>query len=81
MSKNILFAIDTNTDEVIVSTSPKGSNKLNLVARVSKQDNLALYHAVQSLTAIATAASLDASAFKALDKVCQLLYAKHNGLK
>ena len=28
---NMLFAIDTNTEEVIVSDSPKGSNKVNFI--------------------------------------------------
>ena len=31
MSKTLLFAIDTNTKEVIVSNSSKGSNEVNAV--------------------------------------------------
>ena len=73
---NILFAIDTNTEEVIVSDSLKGSNKINFIERIGRQDNANLYKAVELLTSISSASNLDTSIFKAVDKVCQMIYKK-----
>lgn len=78
MNKNILFAIDKNTDEIIVSESPKGSNKINFIERIKRQDNGPLYHAVVALTSISNASNFDATIFKAMDKVCQMIYNKHS---
>jgi len=78
---NMLFAIDTNTEEVIVSDSPKGSNKVNLVERVRRQDNADLFKAVELLTSLASASNFNTSIFKAVDKVCQLLYNQHKETK
>ena len=33
----MLFAIDTNKEEVIVSDSPKGSNKINFIERIREE--------------------------------------------
>lgn len=73
----MLFAIDKNTDEIIVSESPKGSNKINTVERIKREDNVILYNAVVTLSIISSANNLDVSLFKAMDKVCQLIYKKH----
>ena len=81
MSTNNLFAIDTKTEEVIVSESPKGSNKINLIERIKRQENELLYNAVVTLTSITNAPDLDMSIFKAMDKVCQLIYGKQKGTK
>ena len=77
MKKDLLFAIDTNTKEVIVSDSPKGSNKINLIERIAQQDNVTLYNAVTTLTSITNASNFDTTIFKAMDKVCQMIYNKH----
>jgi hypothetical protein len=77
MNKNMLFAIDTNTEEVIVSNSPKGSNTINFIERIGKQDNIILYNAVVTLTSITKASNIDTTFFKAMDKVCQLIYSKY----
>ena len=77
MNKYLLFAIDTNTEEVIVSESPKGSNKINFIERIGRQDNVILYHAVVTLTSLANATNFDVTIFKAMDKVCQMIYNKH----
>ena len=74
MNKNILFAVDTNTEEVIVSDSPKGSNKVNFIER---NNNEMLYNAVVNLTSITKAPDFDAASFKKKDKECQILYDKH----
>jgi len=79
MNKNFLFAIDTNTEEVIVSESPKGSIKVNFIERIGRNDNEMLYNAVVTLTSITKASNFDAAIFKAMDKVCQMLYNKHKG--
>ncbi len=77
MNKDVLFAIDVITKEVIVSNSPKGSNKVNFIERISYNDNEILYNAVVTLTSITKASNFDVSVFKAMDKVCQLLYIKY----
>ncbi|MEI6124893.1 MAG: hypothetical protein WCQ95_14850 [Bacteroidota bacterium] len=77
MNKNILFAIDTNAEEVIVSDSPKGSNKINFIERIGRQDNVILYNAVVTLTSLTNASNFDTTIFKAMDKVCQMMYNKH----
>ena len=73
----MLFAIDQNTNEIIVSESPKGSNKINLVERIKREENAILYNAVVTLSSISSASNLDISLFKAMDKVCQMIYVKH----
>lgn len=77
MNKDLLFAIDIQTEEVIVSKSAKGSNQINFMERIQRQDNEVLYNAVVALTSMAKSADLDATIFKAMDKVCQMLYNKH----
>ena len=77
MNKDILFAIDTNTEEVIVSDSPKGSNKINFIERIGRQDNVILYNAVVTLTSLTNVSNFDTAIFKAMDKVCQMMYNKH----
>lgn len=77
MSKNFLFAIDEQTKEVIISESPKGSNKINLIERIGQKENQILYHAVETLTAITKDPNFDAALFKAMDKICQLIYNNH----
>lgn len=76
MSTNKLFAIDTDTEEVIVSDSPKGSNKINFIERIGRQENSLLYHAVVTLTSVTKASVFDPAIFKAMDKVCQMIYIK-----
>lgn len=77
MKTNFLFAVDVHTEEVIVSESPKGSKQVNFIERVSRNDNEILYNAVITLTSITKASDFDISLFKAMDKVCQLIYTKH----
>jgi hypothetical protein len=74
---NLLFAIDHNTQEIIVSDSPKGSNKINFIERIKRQENDALFNAVATLTSISKASDFDITIFKAMDKVCQMIYNKH----
>ena len=74
---NLLFAIDQNTQEIIVSESPKGSNKINFIERIRIQENDMLFKAVSTLTSISKASDFDISIFKAMDKVCQMIYNKH----
>ncbi len=77
MSKTLLFAIDTDTKEVIVSNSSKGSNQVNTVERIKQSDNIIIYNAVQTLTSITKSTNFDEAIFKSMDKVCQMLYQKH----
>jgi hypothetical protein len=77
MNKSLLFAIDSNTQEVIVSDSSNGSNKINFIERIKQSDNDMLYNAVQTLTSITKSSSFDAKIFKSMDNVCQMMYGKH----
>lgn len=77
MNKNFLFALDAGTEEVIVSDSPKGSTKIHFIERISRTDHEVLYHAVATLTAITQSPHFDAAVFKAMDKVCQMIYEKY----
>jgi hypothetical protein len=72
-----LFAIDKNTEEIIISESPKGSNTINFIERISPKEHEILYHAVITLTSISSASNLDVKIFKAMDKVCQMIYSKY----
>lgn len=74
---NLLFAIDQNTQEINVSESPKGSNKINFIERIRRQENDMLFNAVTTLTSISKASDFDISIFKTMDKVCQMIYNKH----
>ena len=76
---DLLFAIDIDKEEIIVSESPKGTNRIDFVERVKRQENKMLYHAVLTLTSISQSSDFDINIFKAMDKVCQMLYNQHKG--
>ena len=77
---SMLFAIDAKTEEIIVSDSPKGSNKINFIERIKRQDNDVLYNAVETLTGIAKTPNINVTIFKAMDKVCQMIYDQHKAI-
>lgn len=77
MNKDLLFAVDPKTNEIIVSSSPKGSMNIAFVERIGRNENELLYNAVITLTCISKVPNMDAAIFKAMDKVCQLVYANH----
>jgi hypothetical protein len=77
MKTTILFALDLKTEEILISESEKGSNKVNLIERIQRKDNELLYDAIVTLTRIASSADIDLAIFKAMDKVCQMIYNKH----
>jgi hypothetical protein len=79
MNRNLLFAIDANTEEIIVSESPKGTNKINFIERIRRKDHEILFNAVTTLTSITKADVFDVSIFKAMDKICVLIYNKYKG--
>lgn len=74
---NFLFAIDPKSEETIVSTSQRGSNKIDFIERISRNESGVLFNAIVTLTSITNAADFDIKIFKAMDKVCQLIYSKH----
>jgi len=76
MKNTILFATDLNTEETIVSESQKGSNKVNFIERIHRSENELLFDAVVTLTRITKSPNFDIAIFKAMDKVCQLIYDK-----
>lgn len=77
MNKVYLFAIDINTEEIIVSDSSKGSNKINFIERIKRRDNEMFFNAVLTLTSITKSSNFDEAIFEAMDKVCQMIYNKH----
>tara|TARA_B100001142_G_C14181991_1_gene596533 strand:- start:657 stop:905 length:249 start_codon:yes stop_codon:yes gene_type:complete len=77
MNRNLLFAIDVNMQEVIVSESSKESNKINFIERIKQSDNNMFFNAVITLTSITKSSSFDARMFKSMDKVCQMMYYKY----
>ncbi len=77
MKATRLFAIDSNTEEVIVSESQKGSNKVEFIERIHRNTNDLLFDAVTTLTRITQSPNFDPAIFKAMDKVCQLIYNQH----
>jgi len=77
MKKTILFAIDLNTEETLVSESEKGSNKVNFIERISRNENELLFDSVVTLTKITNSTNFDTAIFNAMDKVCQLIYIKY----
>jgi len=77
MKKTILFSIDLNTEETLVSESEKGSNKVNFIERISRNENELLFDAVVTLTKITNSTNFDIAIFNAMDKVCQLIYNKY----
>lgn len=81
MNMSFLFAIDINTQEVIVSESNKGTNNINFIERINQRDNDMLFNAVITLTSITKSTRFDAKIFKSMDKVCQMMYCKHKEYK
>jgi hypothetical protein len=77
MKKTILFAIDLNKEETLVSESEKGSNKVNFIERISRNEDELLFDAVVTLTKITNSTNFDIAIFNAMDKVCQLIYNKY----
>ncbi len=77
MKKTLLFAIDFNTEETIISESLKGSNKVTFIERIHRNENKILYDTVVTLTTITKSTDFDITIFKAMDKVCNLVYQKH----
>ena len=76
MKKTLLFAIDLTTNEVMVSESQKGSKEITFIERIPQRENELLFDAVSSMTKLITSPKFDVMLFKAMDKVCQLIYEK-----
>ena len=81
MNRSLLFAIDINNEEVIVSESSKGTNKINFIERIKQSDNDMFFNAVVTLTSITKSSSFDFKIFKSMDKVRQMIYHKHKEIK
>ncbi len=74
---NYLFAIDPQTEEIIVSQSPKGSVKIEAVERIGKNNHAVLFHAVSALTLLSREQEINMTLFKAMDAICQKIYLSH----
>jgi hypothetical protein len=76
---NYLFSIDTESEEIIVSESPKGSNKIHFIERISRRNNEVLFNSVVTLTSITKSPEFILNHFKSIDKVCQMVYKDFKG--
>ena len=72
-----ITAIDLSKGMLDIAKNKIQSNKVNFIERIGYSDNEILYNAVVTLTSITKASNFDASVFKSIDKVCQMLYNKH----
>lgn len=77
MDSTLLFALDVENKKILVSQSKKNSTKIDSVDEITQQQAPLLFKAVEILTTLADATELDTNAFKATNKVCQLLYSKY----
>ena len=77
MNNSYLFAIDSISEEVLVSQSANGTNKIDFIEKISRIENEILYNAVLTLTSVSQDPNMDVAIFKASDKLCHLIYAKH----
>jgi|TARA_B110000305_G_scaffold100497_1_gene113155 outer membrane lipoprotein-sorting protein len=76
MNEEFLFAVDFTTEEVIVSYSSKGTNKIKFIERINKDDNIMIFNAAVTLKSISESSDFDPKLFKMMDKVCQSIYNK-----
>jgi len=76
MKKTILFATDFKTEETIVSETQKGSNAVTFIERIHRNKNEVLFNAVVTLTSVTNSPNFDIAIFKAMDKVCEMIYNK-----
>ena len=81
MNEIILFSIDKKTEEVVISSSVNGSNKIKFIERISKSDNLVLYNSVLTLDSVVNEKNIDTKIFKSMDKVCLMIYNKYKESK
>lgn len=77
MNETMLFSIDVKTDEVLVSSSEKGSNNIKFIERIRKNENVVLYNSVVTLTSIVNETNIDTKLFKSMDKVCLMVYNRY----
>ncbi len=74
---NYLFAIDPQTEKIVVSNSSKRSFKIETVERIAKNNHAILFHAVSGLTLISREKEINIPLFKAMDAACQKIYLSH----
>lgn len=79
MSHSLLFAIDKENQEVVISTSNDGSKKIENKDSIKKSENISLFNAVITLKSLIESDDLDIKVFKAMQKVCEMIYKNHKG--
>lgn len=79
MSHSLLFAIDKENQEVVISTSNDGSKKIENKDSIKKSENISLFNAVITLKSLTESDDLDIKVFKAMQKVCEMIYKNHKG--
>lgn len=76
---NFLFSLDSKSDEVIVSKSQRGSNKIIFIERIPRKNNEFLYNSVFNLLSISKSPTLEMKEFNFVDEICQMAYSQHTG--
>jgi ribosomal protein L7Ae-like RNA K-turn-binding protein len=76
---SLLFAIHPTAEAVMISESLKGSNQITFLEQIARRENETFYLAVETLTSLSRSPDLDVKIFKAMDKVCQMMYEQHRG--
>ena len=74
MKQSLLFAIDKENEEVIISTTDDRSKNIYFKERIEKSADNSLFYAVKTLTSLTQSDNLDLKTFKATQKVCEMIY-------
>ena len=70
----LLFAIDPETEEVVISSSNNGSNDISSISRVSQDQNPELHAKVSELDKLVHSGDFSAKKFKDIHKQCADLW-------
>lgn len=73
----LLFALDKQTESVVVSESVKNQNKITFKDRIFRKDNDVLYNATTTLTSLTNSTEFNAELYMSMDKICQMIYENH----
>jgi hypothetical protein len=81
MENTTLFAINSKTEEIMVSSTAEGSNSIKLIDRIPRNENELLFQAVQTMSVASRSPHIDEKIFNSIDHLCQLIYQKQHSSK
>lgn len=73
----LLFALDPETKEAVISSSKNGSNDITSISRVSQDQNPELHAKISELDRLVHSGDFSAQKFKNIHKQCQKLWTLH----